>query len=147
VHFNGSVICSSKNVEGFMIKLETLLEKHPNDIDSTSGVIIQHNNTILIMKKTEGGYTIPKGHMRVGETPREAMHRELKEETQLTLPEEPKFLYKTPRPEKKGGDYMYVFHYETNEKLIPTLDHEHTEYSYVEKDNLPDIYYLEKFTQ
>ena len=147
MHFNGSGICSSKNVEGFMIKLETLLEKHPNDIDSTSGVIIQHNNTILIMKKTEGGYTIPKGHMRVGETPREAMHRELKEETQLTLPEEPKFLYKTPRPETKGGDYMYVFHYETNEKLIPTLDHEHTEYSYVEKDNLPDIYYLEKFTQ
>ena len=128
-----------------MIKLETLLEKHPNDIDSTSGVIIQHNNTILIMKKTEGGYTIPKGHMRVGETPREAMHRELKEETQLTLPEEPKFLYKTPRPEQKGGDYMYVFHYETNEKLIPTLDHEHTDYSYIPISKVPNIYYLEKF--
>ena len=34
-----------------MIKLETLLEKHPDDIDSTSGVIIEHANTILLLKK------------------------------------------------------------------------------------------------
>ena len=94
-----------------MIKLERLLEKHPDDIDSTSGVIIEHADTILIMKKTEGGYTIPKGHMRMGETPREGMHRELKEETQITLPMEPNFLYKIERPIEKGGNFMYVFHY------------------------------------
>ena len=74
-----------------MIKLETLLEKHPDDIDSTSGVVIEHDNKILVMKKAEGNYSIPKGHMRKGETPREAMHRELKEETQITLTTEPKF--------------------------------------------------------
>ena len=32
-----------------MIKLETLLEKHPDDIDSTSGVIIEHADTILLL--------------------------------------------------------------------------------------------------
>ncbi len=74
-----------------MIKLETLFEKHPDDIDSTSGVIIEHANTILLLKKAEGNFSIPKGHMRKGETPREAMKRELKEETQLELPHEPKF--------------------------------------------------------
>ena len=37
-----------------MIKLSTLLEKHPDDIDSTSGVIIEHADTILLLKKTEG---------------------------------------------------------------------------------------------
>jgi ADP-ribose pyrophosphatase YjhB (NUDIX family) len=129
-----------------MIKLSTLLEKHPDDIDSTSGVIIESNNKILIMTKTEGGYTIPKGHMRVGETPREAMHRELKEETQITLPTEPKFLYKVERPIDKGGDYMYVFHYKSDKELQPTLDHEHTDWGYYDKDTIPDdIYYLKDF--
>jgi len=128
-----------------MIKLSTLLEKHPNDIDSTSGVIIESNNKILIMTKTEGGYTIPKGHMRKGETPRQAMHRELKEETQITLPTEPKFLYKVERPIEKGGDYMYVFHYKSDKELKPTLDHEHTDYSYISISEVPDIYYLDKF--
>ena len=129
-----------------MIKLSTLLEKHPDDIDSTSGVIIESNNKILIMTKTEGGYTIPKGHMRKGETPREAMHRELKEETQITLPTEPKFLYKVERPIDKGGDYMYVFHYKSDKELQPTLDHEHTDWGYYDKDTIPDdIYYLKDF--
>ena len=126
-----------------MIKLETLLEKHPDDIDSTSGVIIEHADSILVLTKAEGNYSIPKGHMRKGETPREAMHRELKEETQIILPTEPKFLYKVERPIEKGGNFMYVFHYESDKELKPTLDHEHTDYGYYEKNNLPeDIYYL-----
>ena len=95
------------------------------------------------MRKAEGNYSIPKGHMRKGETPRQAMHRELKEETQITLPTEPKFLYKVERPIEKGGNFMYVFHYESDKELKPTLDHEHTDYGYYEKNNLPeDIYYL-----
>jgi ADP-ribose pyrophosphatase YjhB (NUDIX family) len=97
------------------------------------------------MTKTEGGYTIPKGHMRKGETPREAMHRELKEETQITLPTEPKFLYKVERPIEKGGNYMYVFHYLSDHELTPTLDHEHTDYSYIPISEVSDIYYLDRF--
>ena len=129
-----------------MIKLETLLEKHPDDIDSTSGVIIEHADTILVLKKAEGNYSIPKGHMRKGETPRQAMHRELKEETQITLPTEPKFLYKVERPIEKGVNFMYVFHYESDKELKPTLDHEHTDFGYYDKDTIPeDIYYLRKF--
>ena len=98
------------------------------------------------MKKAEGNYSIPKGHMRKGETPREAMKRELKEETQLELPHEPKFLYKIERPVHKGGDYMYVFHYLSDHELTPTLDHEHTDFGYYQKDEMPeDIYYLKDF--
>ena len=130
----------------YHIKLKSLLEKHPDDIDSTSGVIIEHNDKILVMKKAEGNYSIPKGHMRIGETPREAMHRELKEETQITLPTEPKFLYKIERPIEKGGNFMYVFHYESDKELKPTLDHDHTDFGYYKKDEMPeDIYYLRKF--
>tara|TARA_B100000575_G_C22743657_1_gene444457 strand:+ start:77 stop:472 length:396 start_codon:yes stop_codon:yes gene_type:complete len=129
-----------------MIKLKKLLEKHPDDIGSTSGVVIEHNNKILVMRKAEGNYSIPKGHMRKGETPRQAMHRELKEETQITLPTEPKFLYKVERPIEKGGNFMYVFHYESDKELKPTLDHEHTDFGYYDKDTIPeDIYYLRKF--
>ena len=129
-----------------MIKLTRLLEKHPDDIDSTSGVVIEHNNKILVMRKAEGNYSIPKGHMRKGETPREAMHRELKEETQITLPTEPKFLYKVERPINKGGNFMYVFHYESDKELTPVLDHEHVDYGYYDKDTIPeDIYYLKEF--
>ena len=129
-----------------MIKLETLLEKHPDYIDSTSGVIIEHADTILILKKAECNYTIPKGHMRVGETPREVMHRELKEETQLELSHEPNFLNKVERPIEKGGNFMYVFHYLSDHELTPTLDHDHTAFGYYQKDELPeDIYYLREF--
>jgi len=121
----------------YHIKLKALLEKHPDDIDSTSGVIIEHDNKILVMRKAEGNYSIPKGHMRKGETPREAMHRE---------PTEPKFLYKVERPIEKGGNFMYVFHYESDKELKPTLDHEHTDFGYYDKDTIPeDIYYLRKF--
>ena len=74
------------------------------------------------------------------------MHRELKEETQLELPHEPKFLYKVESPVHKGGDFMYVFHYLSDHELTPTLDHEHTDFGYYQKDELPeDIYYLGKF--
>ena len=129
-----------------MIKLETLFEKHPDDIDSTSGVIIEYNDKILVMKKAEGNYSIPKRHMRKRETPREAMHRELKEETQITLPTEPNFLYKIEIQIEKGGNFMYVFHYISDKELTPTLDHEHTDFGYYKKDEMPeDIYYLRKF--
>ena len=74
------------------------------------------------------------------------MKRELKEETQLELPHEPKFLYKVERPIEKGGNFMYVFHYLSDHELTPTLDHEHTDFGYYQKDELPeDIYYLRKY--
>ena len=94
------------------------------------------------MKKAEGNYSIPKGHMRKGETPREAMHRELKEETQITLPTEPNFLYKIERPIEKGGNFMYVFHYKSDKELKPTLDHEHTDFGYYQKKNQTKKHYL-----
>ena len=41
---------------------------------------------------------------------------------------------------------MYVFHYVSDKELTPTLDHEHTDFGYYEKDKMPeDIYYLRKF--
>ena len=63
-----------------MIKLETLLEKHPDDIDSTSSN--HRTRQYYIVGNKRGNYSIPKGHMRKGETPREDEKR-IKEETQL----------------------------------------------------------------
>ena len=41
---------------------------------------------------------------------------------------------------------MYVFHYVSDKELTPTLDHEHTDFGYYKKDEMPeDIYYLRKF--
>jgi hypothetical protein len=41
---------------------------------------------------------------------------------------------------------MYVFHYLSDHELTPTLDHEHTDFGYYQKDEMPeDIYYLRKY--
>ena len=37
-----------------MIKLKTLLEKHPDDIDSTSDVIIEYNANNIVVNKRRG---------------------------------------------------------------------------------------------
>tara|TARA_Y100001963_G_scaffold124642_1_gene175575 strand:- start:120 stop:521 length:402 start_codon:yes stop_codon:yes gene_type:complete len=128
-----------------MINLKQILESSL-DTNNTAGVILEHAEHILIMKKSDcSGYTIPKGHIQKGETPRQGMVRELKEETQLELPHEPKFLYKTPRPENKGNGFMYVFHYLSDHELTPTLDKEHSDWKYVPINESPSIYYLDKF--
>ena len=112
-------------------------------------ILLNSNNKVFVAKRIDNPknfWQMPQGGVDNNEDFLSAALRELKEETQLTLPQETKFLYKTPRPEIKGGDYMYVFHYLSDHELTPTLDHEHTDFGYYQKDELPeDIYYLGKF--
>ena len=82
-----------------------------------------------------------------GETPREKVNeKRIKRRNTIRTTNEPKFLYKVERPIEKGGNYMYVFHYLSDHELTPTLDHEHTDFGYYQKDEIPeDIYYLRKY--
>ena len=62
-----------------------------------------HWNVFLIQHKHGRYWGFPKGHAETGETPEDAAHRELKEETNLDIV---RFLYKEPLMEQ------YQFTYE-----------------------------------
>ena len=129
-----------------------MLERRTNNLPKVVvGGLIYQNKKILICQRKEDGdhplkWEFPGGKLKNYENNQEALKRELKEETQLELPHEPKFLYKVERPIEKGGNFMYVFHYLSDHELTPTLDHEHTDFGYYQKDEMPeDIYYLRKY--
>ena len=117
-----------------MIKLKDLL-RESEDTKNTAGVLYQYNNKFLLcLSSTSRRWNIPKGHMMVGETPLEGALREFKEETELTLDGIPKLSLKHT---KDNGGIMHIFSLTGEVKLEPTLNHEHTDWGYFEKDNLP----------
>ena len=64
------------------------MAKHQQYPEPTVGALIfNESNQLLIVKthKWHGNYTIPGGHVEMGEHLQEALEREIKEETGLTL--------------------------------------------------------------
>lgn len=54
--------------------------------DVVKGIIIGSNNSILLLKDSRSPFwDLPGGHIQVNESPQEALHREIKEETGLTV--------------------------------------------------------------
>ena len=106
------------------------------------GVAIVSEGQILLVKrsKTQGKYpnfwSVPSGGVEKGETFREGAARELKEETMLDI--NPKSLVYLGTI--KDGIYnrlTKIYKAEMNGKPKPTLDHEHVDYGYYDKDSLP----------
>jgi len=129
-----------------MIKLKDLLNerdyhltKPPRDV---AGVAVVSEGQILCVKRseTQGKYpnfwSLPMGGVEKGETFEEGAARELKEETMLDI--NPKSLVYLGTI--KDGVYnrlCKVYKAEMDGKPKPTLDHEHTDWGYYDKDNLP----------
>ena len=104
------------------------------DTNNTAGILIKCNNEYMLCQRSSGKWSIPKGHIQKGEQPLEGALRELEEETAIQLEGKPKLI--STSKTRKGGTF-YMFGISVSEKLTPILDHEHTEYGYFTKDNLP----------
>ena len=115
-----------------MIKLKDILRE--NDTKNRGGVLYRWNEKYLLCKgESSGKWNIPKGHFKKGETPLQGSVREFTEETQISLKEIPELIDKY---QSKGGDF-YVYKVDGSNKLIPRLNHEHTDWGYFTIDNLP----------
>ena len=129
-----------------MIKLKDLLKERDyhltKPLRKVGGVAIVSEGQVLLVKRSEtaGKYpnfwAVPMGGIEKGETFREGAARELKEETMLDI--NPKNLVYLGTI--KDGVYnrlTKIYKAEMDGKPKPTLDHEHVDYGYYDKDSLP----------
>ena len=118
-----------------MIKLRDLLYEGFNDTEDTAGVWISYDNRCMLCLREDGRWSIPKGHIQIGEEPIDGALRELVEETQIMLNGTPELVEKVKK--NSGDGYFHIFRFETDKKFIPRLDIEHTKWGYFSYDNLP----------
>jgi len=105
--------------------------------------IVVYNGKTLVMKRVRpstdglGWWEMPGGGLEYGETPHEALKRELKEETGLDIRIiKPIYTFTAIRPHYQTVGIGFL--------SIPANDHvvlseEHTDYKFVDKDELKDI--------
>ena len=118
-----------------MIKLKDLLFEGHNDTDDSGGVLyICYDKALLCLGANSGIWNIPKGHLMIGEESLEGSVREFTEETQISLSGIPE-LAKTYKEDNGGTFYFYVL--KGTKKFTPRLDHEHTDWGYFGKEELP----------
>ena len=118
-----------------MIKLKDLLFEGHNDTEDTAGVWINYDNRCMLCLREDGRWSIPKGHIKIGEEPVDGALRELVEETQIMLNGTPELVKKVKK--SNGDGYFHIFKFETDKKFIPRLDIEHTKWGYFSYDKLP----------
>lgn len=112
----------------------------------TVKAIVIYHQKILILKRTRpssdglGYWELPGGGLEYGETPHQALIRELKEETDLDIKIiKPVYTFTAIRPEYQTVGIGFL--------TIPTNDHvklseEHTDYQFVSSDEL--LNYIDK---
>ena len=106
-----------------------------NDTKITVGIIIEHEEKILLLQRPNGTWAIPKGHVKEGESNYEGMVRELKEETQIELPNKADYLHETTN---KTGSTLHIYFYKSAEALKPHINSEHIGWAYFSNNALPD---------
>ena len=106
------------------------------------GVAIVSEGQILLVKRSEtaGKYpnfwSVPMGGVEKGETFREGAARELKEETMLDI--KPKNLvYLGTIKDGVHNRMIKLYKAEMDGKPKPTLDFEHSDWGYYDKDSMP----------
>ena len=119
-----------------MIKLKDLLfERDENDTKDSGGILYHYGDQVLLcLSAGSGKWNVPKGHMMIDEEPLEGAIREFKEETQIVLNGIPE-LANTYKKDNGGTFYLYLL--KGTKKFIPRINHEHTDWGYFDKDNLP----------
>ncbi len=106
--------------------------------------VIQNNNQILVLKRignvefSPGTWDFPGGKALENESLKDALLREVKEETNLEIEPEENYFYIFPYP--NGQINIYAF----KAKLIGgniVLDKKHTDFKWISKDNWKDLDY------
>ena len=116
-----------------MIKLRDVLLLE-NDSKDRGGVLYSWNGKYLLCKgEASGKWNVPKGHIKEGESPLEGSVREFLEETQISLQGIPKLLDSW---NNKGGKF-YLYSLKGTKRLVPKLNHEHTDWGYFSSYELP----------
>ena len=120
------------------MKLKELLSA---DTDVVAGVIIITDNKVLLCLRTKDGeWSIPKGHVQVGETPVQGALRELSEETDIQLhPDELELVDFGTRTKSDGTPgVLYLYKHNGAGQYVPKLDLEHDAWGYFEVGNYPE---------
>ena len=106
------------------------------------GVAIVSEGEVMMVRRAENAgkypnyWAVPMGGVEEGETFREGAVRELKEETMLDF--NPKDLvYLGTIKDGKYNRISKIFKAEMDGKPEPTLDDEHSDWGYYDKDSLP----------
>jgi ADP-ribose pyrophosphatase YjhB (NUDIX family) len=115
-----------------------------------SGVLVKVGDEVLMCKRNSKGslpgvWSIPAGSIEGDETPLDGAKREFFEETDKKIEGKLKLIGFVNRYGRDGSKYrglMYVFLYETDDKIIPSLEtakdgEEHTECGYFTLENVP----------
>ena len=120
-----------------MIKLKELM----GDTTSTAGILMEYDGEYLLCLRSgpksliyPSRWSIPKGHIKEGESPLEAALREVYEETKIRLARKPHLLLTTTNHE--GGGY-YIYGYQLDKRLEPILNEEHIDFGYFTKGTIP----------
>ncbi|GAC1386574.1 MAG: NUDIX domain-containing protein [Candidatus Saccharimonadales bacterium] len=110
--------------------------------------IIIHNNQLVVMHRNKFGTeydTLPGGNIEIGETPEQALRREITRETQLTI-DRPCLVFLEHAGDPYGDQYIYYCEYvrgepslhpDAEETAINQLGHNLYQPRWLNLDQLP----------
>ena len=108
--------------------------------------ILKDDDLLLAVKRNEnddmfpGAWEFPGGHLEEGETIKEGLFRELKEELGISLDAKPIITNYTDEIKNKNDRLIHNIEIDfiinvKKEDINITLSHEHTEYKWLDKDS------------
>lgn len=114
---------------------------------TAGGVVLNRDGRVLVVNQRGTSWSLPKGHVEVGESDLEAAKREIFEESGIGQLELVRELgsYQRHKIGKYGGDdtselkTIVLFLFKTNEEIIKPIDPENPEGRWVEKENVAEL--------
>lgn len=119
----------------------------PEVAESAGGVVLNPRGEVLVVNQNRNSWSLPKGHIDPGESPREAAEREIYEESGVKKLQFIRSLgsYERPRIGKNGGSdrtqikRITLFLYTTTQKVLRPVDPENPEARWVSRSKVADL--------
>jgi ADP-ribose pyrophosphatase YjhB (NUDIX family) len=115
--------------------------------ESAGGVVVNPEGHVLLVSQFGTSWSLPKGHLEEGETPLQAAHREIREETGVTRLEfvRPLGSYTRHRLGRDGGEdpselkTIHLFLFRTDATELAPLDADNPEARWVEREKVAGL--------